>query len=629
SGNGRFGVEIMGIDSDNNGVYGNYIGTNVAGDTAVPNLSGIVIALGASNNRIGDITNNNGGANLISGNNFYGIFIGDANTINSRIEGNAIGNHNGAPSNGLDGIRIVGANLTIIGEHPDNGYTQYIEGNGRNGIRLEDSNQTIVGLRNVIIYNEGAGIAVTGSSSQNDFWPRQIAHNGGLPIDLGDDGHTANDPGDGDSGPNNLLNYPEVTAVNGDIVQGTVCGGCTVRLYYAELNPGQPGGGGTYMHSVTADFDGNWSANLNSILADYEATGLAPQGGIITADAMTYTAVHSFNSSEMSPRSLHQIFLPVILHNTPLPTVPEQVWFAPNMGSRDYTDLFSHPTQWTTARSQIDVFKFYTQNLIDAPCTICGNNTLNAFVDVQAFQKLTDWDIAIGVEAGAVKEWGCTGVRGAEVAEEIIQNVQTNGGMVTYLAMDEPYIGGELVANGLSCGYTMSQSADATTTFINRIRTAYPYMVLGDIEPYPYFSVVQLQQWIVALESRGIQLDFFHLDVDIERVNVEGHDVATDLWALRQFCQAHGIPFGVIFTSNWTDAGSEQTYFDSTREWVDTVNRAMGMPAHAIFQSWQGPAPDGVHAVPINLPENNTAVYSHTRLVNEGLAQPGSLVFHH
>jgi hypothetical protein len=54
-------------------------------------------------------------------------------------------------------------------------------------------------------------------------------------------------------------------------------------------------------------------------------------------------------------------------------------------------------------------------------------------------------------------------------------------------------------------------------------------------------------------------------------------------------------------------------------EWIRTVNNAIGQPQHVIFQSWLGPAANGVHEVPINLPENDPSVYSHTRLIIEGL----------
>ena len=306
---------------------------------------------------------------------------------------------------------------------------------------------------------------------------------------------------------------------------------------------------------------------------------------------------------------------------TPMPS--DLVWFAPNMGSRDYPDLFTEPEQWSIARSRINVFKFYTQNVLEYPCAICGDNTLSAFVDVQAFQKLTEWGIAISVEVGAVKEWGCTGKEEFRVAKEVIENIQANGGTVSILAMDEPFIGGQLVTNGHSCGYDMEHGATVTSQFIRQVNASFPYIIVGDIEPYPYFSVPELEDWLLTLENRGITPAFFHLDVDIERVRVEGSNVKADLQELSQFFQGHGIPFGVIFTSNWHAAGSDRAYFDSTLGWIRTVNDAIGKPQHVIIQSWQAAPADRenkeIHDVPINLPENDPSAYSHTRLILEGL----------
>ncbi len=42
------------------------------------------------------------------------------------------------------------------------------------------------------------------------------------------------------------------------------------------------------------------------------------------------------------------------------PPRQNQIWFTPNVGSVDMLDLFNNPEQWPTARSQVDVFKFYT-----------------------------------------------------------------------------------------------------------------------------------------------------------------------------------------------------------------------------------------------------------------------------
>lgn len=303
----------------------------------------------------------------------------------------------------------------------------------------------------------------------------------------------------------------------------------------------------------------------------------------------------------------------------PISAASDLVWFAPNMGSSDFAELFTRPEQWTRARTRVDVLKFYTQNLLDDPCSICGDNILPRFVDVDAFRTLASMGIAIAVEVPAVKEWGCTSDATFGVTQIAIRNVETHGGQVALLAMDEPLFGGQLVANGQSCGYQMEQSAAQTAAYMQRIRQTYPEISVGDIEPYPEYSVSELERWLLALQDGGAAPAFFHLDVDLERVRVEGRDVKADLVALARFCRENDIPFGVIFTSSWRAAGADRTYFDSTLGWVGTVNQAIGKPQHVVFQSWQGPAKDGLHEVPVNLPEDDPGVYSHTRLLLEGL----------
>jgi hypothetical protein len=308
----------------------------------------------------------------------------------------------------------------------------------------------------------------------------------------------------------------------------------------------------------------------------------------------------------------------------PTPTVPpplpaEQVWFAPNMGSTDYQELFTNPDAWSIARSRIDVFKFYTQNLLPHPCDICRDNILPAFVAVDAFRQLAAWEVAVAVEVGAVKPWGCTSDITFAAAREVIENVAANGGQVRLLALDEPRVGGEEVVDGLGCGYGMEESARETAAFIRRVRSVYPEIVVGDIQAYPHFPVPEIQRWLEALEAAGAAPAFLHMDVDLERVRVEGADVAGALAEMQRFCDEHGITFGVILTSNWRQAGSNQAYYESTMEWIRTVRDAIGRPAHAIFQSWQGPAPSGDHEVPVNLPRNDPGNYSHIRLINFGL----------
>ncbi len=306
--------------------------------------------------------------------------------------------------------------------------------------------------------------------------------------------------------------------------------------------------------------------------------------------------------------------------STPAPTpVPSDlVWFGPNMGSTDFPELFSKPEEWSEARARIDVFKFHQRNVIPGPCQLCGDNYLDAFVNVQAFKNLKDWGIATGIDVGALKEYGCGKVEFRD-ANFTIQNIESNGGSVSFLVMDEPYLGGEWAPAGSQpCQFSMDQSADATSGFMKRVKTTYAKILVGDTEPYPYFSVTELEQWILALEERGATPAFFHLDVDFWRVRVERQDVAADLKSLSEFFNEHGIPFGVIMTADW-NVKSNRTYFDSTMEWIRTVNEAVGKPQQVVFNSWLGPAPSGLHEIPVNLPENEASIFSHTRLIIEGL----------
>ncbi|MBD3297992.1 MAG: HYR domain-containing protein [candidate division Zixibacteria bacterium] len=75
------------------------------------------------------------------------------------------------------------------------------------GFQITSSDNVVRGMR--IINFPYDGIAVVGASAQFNTLSANIIHsNGELAIDLGDDHLTPNDPGDGDTGPNDLLNFP-------------------------------------------------------------------------------------------------------------------------------------------------------------------------------------------------------------------------------------------------------------------------------------------------------------------------------------------------------------------------------------------------------------------------------------
>ena len=166
-------------------IRNNIIGLSASGTTALPNAGrGITVDLNSSDIAIHE--------NLISANLSDGVAIFDSPISVTSVISNGIGV-------GVGGIPL---------------------GNGGNGV-LVAGNTTIafVGARYrfsafgtaSISHNGGAGLFVD-DLAQVDVNP-SIGGNGGLAIDLAPLGVTPNDSGDGDGGPNELLNKPELQSV--------------------------------------------------------------------------------------------------------------------------------------------------------------------------------------------------------------------------------------------------------------------------------------------------------------------------------------------------------------------------------------------------------------------------------
>jgi hypothetical protein len=337
-----------------------------------------------------------------------------------------------------------------------------------------------------------------------------------------------------------------------------------------------------------------------------------------------------------------------------------KVWFTPNIASVDMLDLFKKPEQWASARSKIDVFKFYTVQVgtggwgcVGHPAYNCGDNHLENLVNVQAFSKLGQWEIDIAVEsffAGPVKSYDPVECSTAEYVYNltlsgsinVIQSIEANGGVVRYLAMDEPIRRWYPLYYYIYTGQTdprpclvdsLGDLADHVAAYILQMQEWYPSIPIGQIGLYPEVGIDQYKEWIIALEARGVSLPFLHIDVHGARVDQYisfgmDIDIAADLTELKSFLEARGIAFGIIFSDiYWTsqywepDEYDDQFYYERTMNWVNFVHEADLKPGHSIFQSWIFPVYTtgfGPNEIPINLPEDDLLIYSHTRLINDG-----------
>lgn len=285
SGNGT-GVHIVAygtvLQSANNIVQGNYIGTDVTGAAAVGNTGNGVYLESANNNTIGG--SEAGAGNVISGNAGDGVFVQGIAAANNQISGNLIGRNaanNGALGNTKHGAYFIGSGPNIIG----------------GGFNANNAN--------VIAHNVQAGVAIVfanGASILKGVLSNSIFSNGGLGIDLGDDGLTPNDPGDADTGANTLQNFPVLTSAVATgvatIVSGTLnsTANTAFRLEFFSNEMADPSGHGEGQNflgtqNVTTDGNGNVSFSV--------ALPLAPVGQkIITATATD--ASNMANTSEFS-----------------------------------------------------------------------------------------------------------------------------------------------------------------------------------------------------------------------------------------------------------------------------------------------------------------------------------------
>jgi hypothetical protein len=346
SGNSGDGIYLTGTGTTGNKIIRNFIGLDITGTADVGNGGDGVDLDTVDANTIGSLIASEG-RNVISGNTGDGIYLhdGDDNLIYSNFIGMDVSGLYVLRNNG-NGIRITGSDsedniispLSPVEPMP----VQVIACNAGSGIVIHQALRTIVGpttyigvladrtttcgnleygveitnavdsrIHAQVIANNGAlnanpGISVFGGSALgNRIGPDDVAgssqmdiyNNGGLSIDLGDNGHTPNDPADADSGPNTLLNYPEVTSLVGTTITGTVCNNCEVLVFEAVGNPAGAGGGGLYRYTVTA-------------------SGTTWYGGVIPGSSlakMTFVAYDptTGNTSEMSPRFL--LYLPVVI----------------------------------------------------------------------------------------------------------------------------------------------------------------------------------------------------------------------------------------------------------------------------------------------------------------------------
>lgn len=333
SGNSRHGVWISYEGSDRTRILNNLIGLNPSGTARLPNLAqGVDLNAQSSFNIVGGTAP--GERNVISGNALSGVEIShDTLTAGNQVLGNFIGTSvdgtasgsaytynsewgvhiedgannnlviaNVIGNNRLGGVQIEGYN-TIANQVRDNrigiGVDGSAIGNSRFGVRVKyHAGRSRIGPGNIISHNPiGVDIEYL-DEDFNTITRNEIAFNTSLGINLGPSpGVSYNDSGDGDSGANDGLNFPVLSAATPYQVKGTACAEavvarpCTIEVFVAaplasDQGGGRYGQGRKFAGSGMTASDGTFTVALRGVV----------EGDVVTATATDATG----NTSEFS-----------------------------------------------------------------------------------------------------------------------------------------------------------------------------------------------------------------------------------------------------------------------------------------------------------------------------------------
>ena len=288
-----------------------------------------------------------------------------------------------------------------------------------------------------------------------------------------------------------------------------------------------------------------------------------------------------------------------------------------NRGS-DLRELFEHPDEWKTTRSLINEILYPDQ-------------CFKPFTDEELKRWLgmmQQWNIRLGLDVGAIKEWGQTSEISLSVGRKYWDRIQGLGGHIHAMHMDEP-----LVCTRSYIHKSDDYAVDETAKFVAGIRKDYPDVLVGDVEAYPSVSLKDHIWWIATLQKRlaemGVRgLDFYELDVNWMNFQIQHQGTWQEVKQLQNYCRTRQLPFSLIFwpgSYGWfksinladdstcyvsvMNQGYEYSAFDAaSASQFPALAPLKGGPDEYVIQSWE-PCPS--HSVP------ETGDFTFTRLVGD------------
>ena len=199
SGNSSYGVLVEDVVGGT--VIGEVaVGVDADGAVAIPNGSNGLYVFTSDDVTVGFEPGSGAQQSIIGGNQGFGLDC--TRSSNVTVESVLVGASGGLGAGNDGGIAISCDSVSVS--------SSTVSGNARFGVQVNGVDVSVGSSE--IHDNVGAGVEINGTSVRVDLPRTVLTGNTGLEIDLGADGPTANDPGDGDTGPNGLQNSPRIVA---------------------------------------------------------------------------------------------------------------------------------------------------------------------------------------------------------------------------------------------------------------------------------------------------------------------------------------------------------------------------------------------------------------------------------
>ena len=261
----------------------------------------------------------------------------------------------------------------------------------------------------------------------------------------------------------------------------------------------------------------------------------------------------------------------------PLPPLPV-VEGRPFTGSDDFMKLFEVNAPWQTTAGQLQVFKLYGEWVFNHQ----GDAQLKKVID-----GLNQRGLAIAIETGPLDPEGCgEGIEGfatVNASLQMVRAIQSAGGTLHFIALDEPYYFGHFYDGPNACHWSAEKIAGEVDEFTQAVRKIFPDVIVGDTEPLAGPGGAKAySDWLdIFHRVNGYHLAFLHMDIDWARP--KWHE---EVKAIQQHGLQIGVPVGIIYNGNAADK-TDEDFLSATGERVKKLELTTGVqPDHVLFQSW-------------------------------------------